>query len=429
MIFRVGVVFFLQRVFYDDGFRLPPKVLLALEHANQPGREEAARNAPCPGLLFVVVGRRDAATGDISQEPYGGVDDDVRHDTGNEAVGNRVCEGHDGDGEEGGDGIAHVLPVDVRNGRGHHGSDDDEDTASGPRRDGCEDGGKEDADEEADAGDDGCEASLATFGNASTGLDKGRDRRNAKESTDGDADGVDHVGYRGTLKILGDGVDEAGKASHTVQRTRAIKDVDIEESDEGKAKLAAVLGNVPFLHIERVLDAVEVDNLFKEVERVVANGRVGEIRDGRGSGPGDDADENDAENNGALDTVHHKKHGQDATAENTNPHGWKAHLVPARASTVFEQIARRAAGKLKRRVGGTGNDAKTLAVGETNERQEEANAHASRQLDGMGDSAGKPLSHTKDGKAQEDEALDEDGSQGDSIRDWTGSVKANCTGS
>lgn len=78
MIFRVGISLLPHDVlFNNDSLRVAPKVLFALEQTNKPRREEAAGNAPCPRLLFVVVGGHDAASGDESQHADGGVDDDV----------------------------------------------------------------------------------------------------------------------------------------------------------------------------------------------------------------------------------------------------------------------------------------------------------------------------------------------------------------
>lgn len=170
---------------------------------------------------------------------------------------------------------------------------------------------------------------------------------------------------------------------------------------------------------------MEVYHLFEEVEAVVANGRVGEVGDGRGSGPGDDADEDDAGHDGALDAVHHEEDSQDAAAEDANPHGRVTHLIPAGACAIFQLIGRRATGKLEWSVGGANNESQTLAVGETDEGQEEADADTGSHLDGVRDGPSKPLSHTEKGKAQEDEAFDEDGSQGNPVRNRTSAVEAN----
>lgn len=43
----------------------------------------------------------------------------------------------------------------------------------------------------------------------------------------------------------------------------------------------------------------------------------------------------------------------------------------------------------------------------------------------MGNSSGKPLSQTEDGKGEEDEAFDEDGGEGNAIRDRAGAMITN----
>ncbi|KND92520.1 hypothetical protein TOPH_02772 [Tolypocladium ophioglossoides CBS 100239] len=407
-----------------DGVILAPKVLFALEEADHPGREEATGDAPRPVLLLVDVGGNDATAAGKLDEPDHGVDEDIRADTTDEAVGDGEGKGHEGDGEEGRDGVAHVLPVDLSDGAGHHGADEDEDAAGGPGRDGGEDGSEEDGDEEADAGDHGGHARFAALGDASTGLDEGGDGGHAEDGADGDADGVDHVGDGGTLKVLGDGVDEAGEAGHAVQGTRAVEDVDIEEGDEGEAELAAVLGDVPLQDVEDVLDAVEADDVLEEVEGVVADGGVGEVGDGGAAGPGDGADEDDADDDGALDAVHGQEDGEDAATEDAHPHGGMAHLVPAGARAVCEEVLGRAAGELGRGGGGADDEADALAVGEADDGEEEADADAGGDLDGVGDGAGEPLAHAEDGEAEEDEALDQDGREGDLVGHEAGAVAA-----
>lgn len=140
-----------------------PEVLLAVRSALDPRRQDTSRELVSPGVFEVFVGGLDAAAGDLLDQPDGGVDEDVRDDADDEAVGDAVGERHHGDGEEGGDGVAHVAPVDFGGGFGHHGADDDERAAGGPGRDRGEDGREEDGDEEAEAGHDGCETCCSAF--------------------------------------------------------------------------------------------------------------------------------------------------------------------------------------------------------------------------------------------------------------------------
>ena len=141
----------------------------------------------------MVVGRDDAAARGLGDEPDGRVEHDVGAHAGNQAVSDGVAKGHDGDGDEGRDGVAQVGPVDLDDGADHHGADQDEHAARGPGRDGGEDGREEDGDEEAEPRRHGRQARLAALADARAGLDEGGHGGRAEEGADGDGDGVDHV--------------------------------------------------------------------------------------------------------------------------------------------------------------------------------------------------------------------------------------------
>ena len=64
---------------------------------HQPGWEEPTGNTPRPWLLVVVVGRHDTSPADDLDEPDHRVEQDVRADATNEAVGDGVGERHEED--------------------------------------------------------------------------------------------------------------------------------------------------------------------------------------------------------------------------------------------------------------------------------------------------------------------------------------------
>lgn len=90
---------------------------------------------------------------------------------------------------------------------------------------------------------------------------------------------IDHVSYCRAFKILSDRVDRAGKMSHGVERSGTIHNINIEESDECKAKLPTSATQVPVQDIKRLLDGVEGDHLFEEVEHLISRRGVGEVCD------------------------------------------------------------------------------------------------------------------------------------------------------
>ena len=372
----------------------------------------------------MLVGGGDLAPGDGLDDPDERVDDDVAADTGDETVGDGVREAHDGDGEESRHGVAHVAPVDLGDGANHHGSDQDENAARGPGRDRREDGREEDGDEEADTRRHGRNARLATFADTCTRLDEGGDGGGSEDGADSDTDGINEVGHGRALKVLRVLVDEVGKAGHGVECARAIEDIDVEEGDEGAGELAAVVANVPSLNGQDAANWVEIDHALEEVEGVIADGRVREGGDGGASGPRRNRHDQNANQDSTLDAEHGEHDGEDTAAEDTQPQGRVTHLMRARADTVHYLI-RGATCQGHGSRHGTGDEADTLAVGQTNQGQEETDTSTCGKLDGLGDGTGEPLTQTKDGQTEEDETLDEDGGHGHVVGDGAGAVETN----
>lgn len=164
----------------------------ALGNVDHPHGDNAAKVGH-PWVLELLVLGHNATTGHLLNDPDKNVQEHVQADTANQAVGDGVGEGHQGNANKGWNGIAHVLPVDIRHSADHHRADQDKDAAGGPRGNRSEDGGEEDGDEEAHASRHGCEARLATLTDTGTGLDEGSDGGSTQNSTNGDTNGVDHV--------------------------------------------------------------------------------------------------------------------------------------------------------------------------------------------------------------------------------------------
>ena len=196
-----------------------PEILLSTREPLHPWGQEATLETPRPVLLLVLVGWHDAAARGNLDEPDRGVDEEVGADTGDQTIRNRVCKRHDGDGEESGDRIAEVSPVDVLGGCGHEGTDNDQRAASSPGRDRGEDGREEDGDEEAHAGEHGSKSSLASFGNTSTGFNVRRNRGAAHQRTDGDTKRVDRVCNGRVFKVLCTFINGATETGHGVEGT------------------------------------------------------------------------------------------------------------------------------------------------------------------------------------------------------------------
>jgi len=404
-----------------------PEVLLSTCGTDEPWREEAAVHLPCPRFLELLVHWDNLATRSLLDEPDGGVDEDVRHDTSDKTISDGVGERHDGDGEESGNSITHVSPVDVGSCLGHQRTNDDKSTSSSPWGNGGKDGGEEDGNEEADTGDHGGNTSLTALRNTSTRLNECSNRRGTEQRADRDTDSIDQVGSSTTLEVLSLLIHDTSEASHSVESTSAVQNIDVEESDQSKTELTTVGANIPFLSSKNVLDRAESNDVLEEVEVAVAELSVREVSDVGATRPGDDGDEQDTSNDCTLDAEHHEEDSQETTAEDTNPHGGRSHLVAgvAHQAIVLCQVLLRASSNFERCAGGTSDKTNTSAVTETNDCEVETNTDTCSKLDGCGNGASKPLTNTEDCKSDEQKTFYEDGGKGDSVRDKTGTVETN----
>lgn len=172
---------------------------------------------------------------------------------------------------------------------------------------------------------------------------------------------VDHVSYCRAFKILSDGINRTRKMSHRVERSGTVHNINIEESDECKAKLPTGALQVPVQDIKRLLDGMEGDHLFEEVEHLISRRRVREVRDSRIARPGGDRDQSDPSDNRALDSIHEKEGSKHATTEDPDPHGGRAHLRRVRAYAIHH-CGRNAASKLDRGVRRASDEADSGAV-------------------------------------------------------------------
>lgn len=85
-----------------------------------------------------------------------------------------------------------------------------------------------------------------------------------------------------------------------------IQNVHVEEGDKSKSPLAGVLRDVPLLNGQDTFDGVEGDNFLEELKSSITNRGVRKGRDRGGAWPGNDSNEQNAEDDRTLDTVHHE---------------------------------------------------------------------------------------------------------------------------
>jgi hypothetical protein len=99
-------------------------------------------------------------------------------------------------------------------------------------------------------------------------------------------------------------------------------------------------------------------------------------------------------------------------------HSWVCHLASIAASRRFTyHIGRAAAQAQGSRYAAARDGTDARRVRESNFGEEKANAHSSGRLDGGGNEPDEPLAHTREGQEHEDDAFEEDGSQGSAVGD------------
>jgi hypothetical protein len=224
-----------------------------------------------------------AQPGVAKQRPVPEVQGNVGGDAADEPIGDGVCQGHEDDGDERGDGLLEVLPVDLHHGFHHHDADDDECRADRPGGNGSQQRSEEQGEEEVEGDSDGREARAPALPDARRRLDERRHGGRPEQRPGDDRRRVAHEGEV-LAREVALGVHEAGKLGHGEQRACRVQDVDVQERDERHPQLArAKLTETQ--HPRRLLDLVDVHHLLEVLVRRVPGGRVrevGHLQDGEG---------------------------------------------------------------------------------------------------------------------------------------------------
>lgn len=113
-----------------------------------------------------------------------------------------------------------------------------------------------------------------------------------------------------------------------------IEDIDIEEGNERETPLTGMCRDVPLLNSQDPFNRVERNHLLEELKRRVTRRGVREVGHTGRAGPGNDGNQEDTDNDGALDAVEHQHDSKDTAAEDANPHGWAPHLGASWANAI-----------------------------------------------------------------------------------------------
>lgn len=369
-----------------------------------------------PGLTEILVLGGDTASGDELEDVDDSVDGGIGADTSNETVGDRVREGHEGDGQEGGDGVSDIVPVDGADRLDHHRTNDHQGGTSGPWREGGKDGGEEEGDEEEEGSDDRGDTSATTLSDTGAGLDKGSDRGDTKDGANGDGGGIAEEGSGRAVKVTVL-VHVTSELGHGVESTGGIHNIDVQEGDQGDPNLGVVEVKVHLGH--GGLNGVEGDDLLEEVKLGITGGGAGEVGEGGVAEPGHDRDDQDSDEDSTLDTEDQANRDNDETKE-TDPGGDRLHLV---GHTQAVLVLLGTSGQGDQSVVVVTDQTDTGGGLETDEAEVETDTGSGGNLDGLGDQAGEPLTDTKEREEDEQDTLDKDGSNGSLVRDLVGTVE------
>lgn len=145
--------------------------------------------------------------------------------------------------------------------------------------------------------------------NTRSTLNKGRDRTRAHQRTHRNRERIHTIRNRAPLEVHRNRIPQPSELRHRVQSSSRVQNIDIQHRDESVPHPA-----IAVVEIDGTTDELERtpgDDLLEEVEGFVAGVGMGESSDRGRTGPGDDGGEEDADEDGALDAVHHQEGGQE----------------------------------------------------------------------------------------------------------------------
>lgn len=122
-----------------------------------------------------------------------------------------------------------------------------------------------------------------------------------------------------------------------------------------------------------------------------------------------------------LDFIQHQEQSKNTPAKHPNPHPRVLQDVTVAESRSCIGIF----GKTSRQLhwgGSASRDDVESTGGETDDGQEKTDTDSDGGCDGAGDESSEPLTETEEGEEEEDDAFEEDGGEGFSVADRTGSL-------
>lgn len=356
-------------------------------------------------------------------------EDDVGGNATDEAVRNWVGEGHQNDGDEGWDGLPHVLPFHLHHRLHHQHAHQHQRRPHGPCRNRRQKRRQEERQHEVARHRQRRHPCSSPLLYPRRRLDERRHWWRPQKRPHHDGQRIRHKREILPLEVAACVVHAAGEPRHGVERPSRVQNVHVEEGHESLPEARGA----DAAESERPrggLDAVHVDHLLEVAVCRIPDGSVWEGSDGGAAEPGDSGDKNYAVNHGSFDVFDEADWDYEKPGD-SEPEGWRLHsavqaehVAGDRASgdegdrTVGEGLD---GGEIRTALRGTGgegdkgggaitDEAHALVALQPNEGEEETDAGGGGNAYGFGHQLGKPSSESQGRYGKEEEALEKDSS-------------------
>ena len=244
--------------------------------------------------------------------------DAVKDESGSDAVGDAVAQGHEDAREEGGDRLAEVVPLDLPEGGQHHDADHHQGRGGGGEGDGADESGQKCADRKADGYHHAGQAGAAPGTDAGGALHIGGGVGGAQDGADGSGGGVGkqgavHLGLEaggGLHRVLVLVAEDAGAAAGADEGADGVKGIGQAEREDGDQHQGH-FGGVGKEGRQARGGKDGPKGAGQLAARLGKTDRLG--GDGDPHGDAQQAGHDDADQDGALDVAHQQDDGESQT--------------------------------------------------------------------------------------------------------------------
>ena len=332
------------------------------------------------------------------------VEDHVGDDSEGDPFRNAVGKRHGDDGDIGRDGFAEVTHVDLGHGGEHQKAHDDQSGSGGEGRNGHEEGGEEQGEQEQHGHGDGGESGTSSFRNPGCTFHEGGDGTGPQEGSGAGGAGIGHQGSFdvGQLAFFVQHIAFGGDPDEGAQGIKGIHEQEGE--DDGKEVQAQHMGEVQLQEQRSRADGGKGSQTAGQVGEYAEGPqfRIGHVQASGFADHAQDPGPQDAEEDVPPD-VFDDQEGREQDPQHGDEHGDPHAVEGAVGHSLGEGIK----GDLRSRVG---HD--DPGIQQSDEGDEEPDPYRNGLLQGHGDGIEDGFPDGGQGKDDEDDPFDEDGGQG-----------------